>query len=136
MLEALKRFLSPEYLIVADPGPMGGLMVLYLALGLLFAAGLGFSVWELGGQGTDAQREVRQSWAWIELWICLAGLATVIGRFLGWPGWSRAHLAPDTGPAGYRRRAGHSLCRQGTPAVAGRPAPHAGPRAPRGCHGL
>ncbi|MFN2185942.1 MAG: hypothetical protein ACK2UU_18320, partial [Anaerolineae bacterium] len=27
-------------------------------------------------------------WAWFELWVCLAGLGTVIGRFLGWPGWS------------------------------------------------
>ncbi|MDX9831976.1 MAG: hypothetical protein RBU35_17025, partial [Anaerolineae bacterium] len=107
MWEALKRLLSPEYLAVADPGPMGGLWVLYVALGLLFAAGLAWSAWLVasaaasssarsGPQGSQSHEGGRTAstagamplLAWLELWICLAGLATVVGRFLGWPGWS------------------------------------------------
>ncbi len=107
MWEALKRLLSPEYLAVADPGPMGGLWVLYVALGLLFAAGLAWSAWLVasaaasssarsGPQGSQPHEGGTAAstagamplLAWLELWICLAGLATVVGRFLGWPGWS------------------------------------------------
>ena len=128
MLEALKRLLSPEYLVVTEPGPMGGLWVLYLALGLLFAAGLAVALWVLlrpasrragtrtrissgdfrspgmarslalrisarhsaGDLAIPFERETtdRQAWAWFTLWVCLAGLGTVLGRFLGWPGWS------------------------------------------------
>ncbi len=84
MLELLKRLLSPEYLVVAEPGPLGRLWVLYVALGLLFCAGLGAALWALAGH-----RNTRPAaWAWFELWVCLAGLGTVVGRFLGWPGWS------------------------------------------------
>jgi len=88
MLEALKRLLSPEYLVVADPGPLGGLWVLFVALGLLFAAGFSAALWVLLGPGRRVQIVARRAWAWFELWVCLAGLGTVIGRFLGWPGWS------------------------------------------------
>jgi hypothetical protein len=88
MLEALKRLLSPEYLVVAEPGPLGGLWVLYVGLGLLFAAGLAAALWVLLGQVRREQSAARRAWAWFELWVCLAGLGTVIGRFLGWPGWS------------------------------------------------
>ena len=88
MLETLKRLLSPEYLVVAEPGSMGGLWVLYVALGLLFAGGMAGAVWVLLGPNRRHQPEVRRAWAWFELWVCLAGLGSVIGRFLGWPGWS------------------------------------------------
>jgi hypothetical protein len=90
MLEALKRLLSPEYLVVAEPGPMGGLWVLYLALGLLFASGLAVALWLLlRSASRQADRPASQrAWAWFTLWVCLAGLSTVVGRFLGWPGWS------------------------------------------------
>lgn len=97
MTEALKRLLSPEYLAVAEPGPMGGLWVLYLALGGLFAAGLGAALWVLLGPGAPdslrsqsgaSTKQAKRAWAWFELWVCLAGLGTVAGRFLGWPGWS------------------------------------------------
>ena len=95
MLETLKRLLSPEYLVVADPGSMGGLWVLYIALGLLFAAGLAAALWVLSGPRRRDHTEARRAWAWFELWVCLAGLGTVIGRFLGWPGWS-ARIWPYT----------------------------------------
>ncbi len=88
MLETLRRFLSPEYLVVAEPGAMGGLRVLYLALGLLFAAGLVLAVWVLLDARRRAQPPARRAWAWFELWVCLAGFGSVVGRFLGWPGWS------------------------------------------------
>jgi hypothetical protein len=95
MLEALKRLLSPEYLIVADPGPMGQLWVLYLALGLLFATGLAWSLWPLFGPGRAGRSAAARTGAWFEFWICLAGLGTIAGRFLGWPGWS-ARIWPYT----------------------------------------
>jgi hypothetical protein len=88
MLEALKRLLSPEYLVVANPGPMGAMWVLYVILGMLFAAGLAAAVWVLAGPARRKQSPARRAWAWFELWVCLAGLGTVIGRFQGWPGWS------------------------------------------------
>ncbi|MGD9146957.1 MAG: hypothetical protein PVI80_15430, partial [Anaerolineae bacterium] len=93
MLEALKRLISPEYLVVAEPGPMGGLWVLYLALGLLFASGLAAALWVLlrpaGDLAIPSEQDTgRRAWAWFTLWVCLAGLGTVVGRFLGWPGWS------------------------------------------------
>jgi hypothetical protein len=95
MLETLKRLLSPEYLVVSEPGPMGGLWVLYLALGLLFAVGLTAALWVLSGRNRASQSMVQRAWAWFELWVSLAGLGTVIGRFLGWPGWS-ARIWPYT----------------------------------------
>jgi hypothetical protein len=88
MFEALKRLLSPEYLVVAEPGPMGGLWILYVALGLLFSGGLAAALWVLAGPHRRAQFAGRRAWAWSELWVCLAGLGSVVGRFLGWPGWS------------------------------------------------
>jgi hypothetical protein len=109
MLEALKRLISPEYLAVADPGPMGRLGLLYVVLGLLFALGLAASLWILSGPSRRGPASKR-AWAWFELWICLAGLGTVIGRFLGWPGWS-ARIWPYllaalalAGVLGYRLR--------------------------------
>ncbi|HFD39921.1 MAG TPA: hypothetical protein ENJ31_08790, partial [Anaerolineae bacterium] len=100
VVDWVRRLISPEYLVVGEPGPLGGLWVLYAALGLLFAAGLGAALWVLWGpdraragsqSGAAAQPKDTRStvaWAWFELWVCLAGLGTVIGRFLGWPGWS------------------------------------------------
>jgi hypothetical protein len=88
MLDALKRLLSPEYLVVAEPGPLGGLWLLYLALALFFAGGLGTAFWVLHRPGRQPKPAALRAWAWFEVWVCLAGLATVAGRFLGWPGWS------------------------------------------------
>ncbi len=95
MLETLKRLLSPEYLVVSEPGPVGRLWVLYLALGLLFAGGVAAALWILLGRNRASQSRVQRAWAWFELWVSLAGLGTVIGRFLGWPGWS-ARIWPYT----------------------------------------
>jgi hypothetical protein len=95
MLEALKRLLSPEYLVVAAPGPLGALWVLYVALGLLFTAGVAAALWVLQGPQRRDQPAARRAWAWFEFWVCLAGLGTVVGRFLGWPGWS-ARIWPYT----------------------------------------
>jgi hypothetical protein len=88
MSETLKRLLSPEYLAVSEPGPLGGLWVLYLALGALFALGLGGALWMLLGSNRKVRSGAQRAWAWFELWVCLAGLGTVLGRFLNWPGWS------------------------------------------------
>lgn len=88
MPEALKRLLSPEYLAVSEPGPLGGLWVLYLALAALFALGLAGALWLLLGPDRQARSGAQRTWAWFELWVCLAGLGTVLGRFLSWPGWS------------------------------------------------
>jgi hypothetical protein len=87
-MSTLKRLLSPEYLAVTDPGPLGSLWILYLALGLLFATGLAAALWVLRGPDRKSRPAAQRAWAWFELWICLAGLGTVVGRFLGWPGWS------------------------------------------------
>ncbi len=38
--------------------------------------------------GHSRRSSIQRAFAWYELWICLAGLATVLGRFLGWSGWS------------------------------------------------
>ena len=95
MLDALRRLLSPEYLAVAEPGPLGGLWPLYLVLGLLFAAGVGTALWILAGPRRRLQAVDRRTWAWFEFWVCLAGLGTVAGRFLSWPGWS-ARVWPST----------------------------------------
>ncbi len=95
MLETVKRLLSPEYLVVSEPGPMGGLWVLYLSLGLLFTAGLVAALWVLLARHRENWSKVQRAWAWFELWVSLAGLATVIGRFLSWPGWS-ARIWPYT----------------------------------------
>jgi hypothetical protein len=88
MLDALERLLSPEYLVVADPGPLGRLWVLYVALGLLFAAGAGATLRILVRSRRGGRLSARRAWAWFELWVCLSGLSTVVGRFLGVPGWS------------------------------------------------
>jgi len=135
-VETLKRLISPEYLVVGEPGPPGGLWPLYVALGLLFAAGLGAALWVLLRSAPPRRRErgekiavetapcgpsadrpparsetwpqarkerpesppspatlrwggtARRAWAWFMLWVCLAGLGAVLGRFAGWPGWS------------------------------------------------
>jgi hypothetical protein len=88
MLEALRRILSPEYLIVSAPGPIGGLWPLYVALGLFFGLGLVVAFLFLVGPGHRKRAGIQRAFAWYELWICLAGLGTIMGRFLGWPGWS------------------------------------------------
>jgi hypothetical protein len=88
MLDALKRLFSPEYLVVAEPGPLGGLWPLYLALALFFASGMGVALRVLYKPGKQSGLATLRVWAWFELWVCLAGLATVAGRFLAWPGWS------------------------------------------------
>ncbi len=74
---------------------MGGLWLLYLALGLLFGAGPGRGAVGPPGTGRRQRSPALRAWAWFELWICLAGLGTVAGRFLGWPGWS-ARIWPYT----------------------------------------
>lgn len=93
-MDILRRLLSPEYLVVSEPGPVGGLWPLYAALGLLFGVGLAAAMWILTKRQPATDREADpfaitgRGWAWLELWIGLAGLGTVIGRCLGWPGWS------------------------------------------------
>ncbi|MGC9333781.1 MAG: glycosyltransferase family 39 protein [Anaerolineae bacterium] len=84
MLDILKRLLSPEYLVVSEPGPLGTLWLLYAGLGLFFACSLGLALWAL----TTPQRPGRRAWAWFTLWLSLAGFLAVLGRFWGWPGWS------------------------------------------------
>jgi hypothetical protein len=86
MLEKLRQLLSPEYLVVSEPGPPGNLWPLYLALGLFFAAGLAASLWLFATANRHLQD--RRICAWLALWPSLLGFATVIGRFLEWPGWS------------------------------------------------
>jgi hypothetical protein len=88
MLEVLKRLLSPEYLIVSEPGPLGNSWLLYTVLAILFTAGLGLALWLLLGPEKGQRSEVQRAWAWFELWICLAGLGAIAGRVFGWPGWS------------------------------------------------
>ena len=88
MLELLKRLFSPEYLVVSQPGPLGRAWLLYAALGLLFALGCGAALCLLLGPGRHQRPAGQRAWAWFELWVCLFGLGTVAGRFLGWPGWS------------------------------------------------
>ena len=90
MLETLKRLLSPEYLVVAEPGPLGGLWVLYVALGLLFAAGLALAVWTLAGPGR-ASRPRRQNGP---------GPGSSCGS--AWPGWAPSSGASWAGRAGRR----------------------------------
>lgn len=88
MPETLRRLISPEYLAVPEPGPMGAMWPLYAGLGALFAALLGTAVWALATRGKDPQLPALRAWAWFEIWICTAGLAAVVARFLVWPGWS------------------------------------------------
>lgn len=88
MPEALRRIISPEYLVVADPGPMGALWPLYAGLGALFACILGAAIWVLATERAHPHSRALRAWAWFETWVCSAGLATVVGRFAGWPGWS------------------------------------------------
>jgi len=94
-IETLKRLASPEYLVVTEPGPLGSLWLLYLALGLFFGAGLVAALWVLLGPGRREHSLAQRSWAWFELSTCLAGLATVVGRALRFPGWS-ARIWPYT----------------------------------------
>jgi hypothetical protein len=95
VLDLLRRLLSPEYLVVSEPGPLGASWLLYAIFGLVFAAGLAASLWVLAGPQRRIQPLARRTWAWFELWICLAGLLTVAGRFRAWPGWS-ARIWPYT----------------------------------------
>jgi hypothetical protein len=88
MLDLVKRLLSPEYLAVSEPGPLGAMWPLFAALGIFFAAGLATAAWTLTGRDRRAHPRARRGWAWFELWICLAGLLSVAGRVWSWPGWS------------------------------------------------
>ncbi|MBN1660596.1 MAG: hypothetical protein JXA93_19520 [Anaerolineae bacterium] len=88
MIELIKRLLSPEYLVVTDPGPLGGAWVLYALLGVLFGAGLVAAVWVLAGPGRSSQSAARRAWSWFEGWVCAVGLLVVVARVLAWPGWS------------------------------------------------
>ncbi|MGQ9598466.1 MAG: hypothetical protein ACUVWZ_03515 [Anaerolineae bacterium] len=87
MIERLRRLISPEYLIVNNPGPLGGLWPLYAILGVFFVGGFAVALWTFTKDKRAISPGVR-TWAWLQGWICLTGLGTVIGRFLGWPGWS------------------------------------------------
>lgn len=87
MPERLRQLISPEYLIVSEPGPLGRLWPFYAALAVVFAGGAALAAWVLIRHRRTAAPGIR-AWAWLEASICLAGLGTVIGRFLGLPGWS------------------------------------------------
>jgi hypothetical protein len=110
MLDLLKRLLSPEYLAVSEPGPLGAIWLLYAALGLFFGGALAAAVWILAGPDRQAHPRARRAWAWFELWVCLAGLLAVAGRFWAWPGWSARiwpygfFLLALAGAAAYRWR--------------------------------
>ncbi len=88
MVDLIRRLLSPEYWVVSDPGPMGALGALYAFLGLGFLVGLVWALRSLQALGRTDQPSTGRTLAWLELWLCTAGLGTVVGRFLAWPGWS------------------------------------------------
>jgi hypothetical protein len=100
MIDRTRRLLSPEYLVVADPGPLGGLWVMYVLLGTLFAVVLGMAIHEIlkprglarwrdiGAQEASREASGPGTWPWVQLWTSLFGLVVVAGRFLGWPGMS------------------------------------------------
>lgn len=95
-MSLIRRILSPEYWMVAEPGPIGRLWIIYAALGFAFLAGAALAIRQIRScqreGGRDAappgQPSARQIFGWFELSISLAGSLTVLGRFLGWPGWS------------------------------------------------
>lgn len=114
-IETLKRLLSPEYWVVAEPGPLGRLWILYLPLGMLFAAGLVWSLRFLIRAGRERRKHTGQTLYWLEMWACLVGLLAVLGRFLGWPGWS-ARIWPLTcALLALASAALHLLCRHTLP---------------------
>lgn len=90
MDETIKRLLSPEYLAVVDPGPLGGLgAVFYGALAVAFVLGTALSLRALLSLAhPQEKRRIVHALAWLGLCLCAAGLATLVGRVLGWPGWS------------------------------------------------
>ena len=88
MFEALKTLISPEYLIVDQSGPLGRAWLLYGLVGALFATGIAAALWVLLGPTSHTRARAVRAWAQFELWLCVAGLCTVVGRILGWPGWS------------------------------------------------
>jgi len=92
----LQRVLSPEYWAVSNPGLPGRLWYVYAAIGLAFLAGIVFasrSVWMTYRQMARDESHpgppsARTAYGWFELAVSLAGLLSIVGRFLGWPGWS------------------------------------------------
>ncbi len=120
-MSLVRRLLSPEYWVVAEPGPPGRLWIAYAALGLAFLAGVALAIQLLftssrRNKGTAlGPCEMLVSWqpyGWFELCVSLAGLVTIVGRFLGWPGWSARIWPPFlaalalVGAAAYHMRNG------------------------------
>ena len=129
-IEALKRLLSPEYLVVAEPGPMGGLWVLYLALGLLFAAGLASALWVLAGARPAAALPGAARLGLVRAVDLSGGPGHGGGRAPGLARLVGPHLALLPGRAGRRRGAGLPLPEVEAASLAGGPAPRPGPVPP------
>ena len=88
MAEAFKTLISPEYLIVDQSGPLGRAWLLYGLVTALFASGTLVALWVLLGPNSHNRAKAVRAWAHFEFWLCVAGLCAVVGRILGWPGWS------------------------------------------------
>jgi hypothetical protein len=95
MVEAFKTLFSPEYLIVDQSGPLGRAWLLYGLVGGLFATGIVVALWVQLRPTLRTRAQTVRAWAQFEFLLCLAGLCTVVGRILGWPGWS-ARIWPLT----------------------------------------
>jgi hypothetical protein len=72
MISFLRKFLSPDYLLVSNPGPLGGFLWVYIALGILFAIGM-------------AAHLFRRKLLTAEGFILGVGLLSVTARLLGIP---------------------------------------------------
>ena len=95
-MSPIQRLLSPEYWVVSSPGQPGQIWLIYAAVGLAFLSGLFFSVRYLWTAYRDRARDTtfpgplsaRHAYGWFEMAVSLSGLLSIVGRFLGWPGWS------------------------------------------------
>jgi hypothetical protein len=95
MVEAFRTLISPEYLVVDQSGPLGRAWLLYGLAAALFASGIVGALWVLVRPTSRTRAQAVRAWAQFEFLLCGAGLCTVVGRILGWPGWS-ARIWPLT----------------------------------------
>lgn len=95
-MSPIRRLLSPEYWVVSSPGRPAQTWFVYAAIGLAFLFGLFFSVRFIRKASRNRARDTtcagplsaRHAFGWFELAVSLAGLLSIVGRFLDWPGWS------------------------------------------------